>query len=263
MTSTPSASALTAVIRCRGNILARKPPMKRPPGSPYSLAVTGGSPAERTRSNQASAWEAFLRGDRVLVGRRLTVSPRVDGKMSREKKSRETHKLCHPKRSQSAGDPHSAVHGVQNVQARHLARRPTCSLPPIDKHSQSIQATNGACAICNIVFGEKTGEFPVLKVTITAPCLLKNAGQIPSFVLTSWVTAKSTCLSLTALVSQFLCLKLAVLWRSSNSPRDALQHQAIRHNAPQANGQAHDPTDITSSKDNSGSGQMTAGDGPD
>ncbi|KAE8289156.1 hypothetical protein D5F01_LYC13036 [Larimichthys crocea] len=85
MASTPSASALSAVLRCRGNIWTRNPSTKRPANSVYSLGMAGGvlrdSPAERTRSNQAPAWEAFLQGERVVVGRRLNVackSPRVD-----------------------------------------------------------------------------------------------------------------------------------------------------------------------------------------
>ncbi|GLD53097.1 uncharacterized protein AKAME5_000588700 [Lates japonicus] len=86
MASTPSASALSAVLRCRGNIWTRNPPTKRPATSGYSLGLAGGtlrdSPAERNRSNQVSAWEAFLQGERVAVGGGLTVaykSPQVDG----------------------------------------------------------------------------------------------------------------------------------------------------------------------------------------
>ncbi|XP_030248532.1 uncharacterized protein LOC115566721 isoform X2 [Sparus aurata] len=78
MASTPSASALSAVLRCRGKIWTRNPPTKRPAASVYSLGLSGGAvrdpPAERARSNQASAWEAFLRGERVVVGRRLAVA---------------------------------------------------------------------------------------------------------------------------------------------------------------------------------------------
>ncbi|KAF1388313.1 hypothetical protein PFLUV_G00088910 [Perca fluviatilis] len=122
MASTPSTSALSAVLRCRGNIWTRNPPTKRPATSAYSLGLTGGSPVERTRSNQASAWEPSLQGDRAL---------------------------------------------------------------------------------------------------------------------------------------------LEVLWRSSSSPDDALQHQNMKSNALQANGQIHSSTGITSSKDNSGSGQMIPENRPD
>ncbi|XP_028437161.1 uncharacterized protein LOC114557728 [Perca flavescens] len=264
MASTPSTSALSAVLRCRGNIWTRNPPTKRPATSAYSLGLTGGSPAERTRSNQASAWEPSLQGDRALVGR-VYKSPRVVVKMLREKDSNEMNTLCHPKRSQSAGDMHSS--GVQNALVRQQASRLTSNLPGLDTCSQIIRKINYktcyATHICKIIFVQEMSEFPVLNVLITSPCVMENARQIPSFVLTGWSTLKSSCVSLTALVSEFMFLKLAVLWRSSSSPDDALQHQNMKSNALQANGQIHSPTGITSSKDNSGSGQMIPEDRPD
>ncbi|KAF3839510.1 hypothetical protein F7725_018227 [Dissostichus mawsoni] len=152
MASTPSASALSAVLRCRGNILTRNPPTKRPASSAYSLGLAGVCPAKRARPNQSSAWEAFLQG--VSGGRSVTV------------------------------------------------------------------AFNG------------------------------------------WSTLKSTCLSFTALVSGFMSLKLAVFWRSSSIPDDALGlHQNIKNNDLQTDN--HSPSDITSCKDNSGSGQMVPEDRPD
>ncbi|KAI9532131.1 hypothetical protein NQZ68_034336 [Dissostichus eleginoides] len=140
MASTPSASALSAVLRCRGNILTRNPPTKRPVSSAYSLGLAGVCPAKRARPNQSSAWEAFLQG--VSGGRSVTVafkSPRVAG---------------------------------------------------------------------------------------------------------------------------FMSLKLAVFWRSSSIPDDALGlHQNIKNNDLQTDN--HSPSDITSCKDNSGSGQMVPEDRPD
>lgn len=228
MASTPSASALSAVLRCRGNIWTRNPPTKRPASSAYSLGLAGGSPAERARSNQATAWEAFLQGDRVLVGRRLTVAykspPRV-----KDKDCREINKLCHPKLSQSARDARSAVPSVQNALVRQLARRLTSNLPGRDKCSQIIQKIKYktyATHICQIICAQEASDFPagVLKVSIISPCLVGNERQIPSFVITGWSTLKSTCLSLTALVSEFMLLKLAVLWMSSSSPDDTQQN---------------------------------------
>lgn len=235
MASTPSASALSAVLRCRGNIWTRNPPSKRPATSVYSLGIAGGavrgSPAERTRSHQASAWEDFLRGERVLVGTRVTLafkSPRVDVKVLREKDSREINKLCHQKLAQSSGDAHSAVPGVQNALVRELARRFISYMPGIDRFSKvirTIKYKTYATHVCKIVFVREINEFPagVLKVSIMSACWMDNAGQIPDFVLSSWSTLKSTCISLTALVSGFMFLKLAVLCRSSSSP-DAPQH---------------------------------------
>ncbi|XP_029307953.1 uncharacterized protein LOC115021574 [Cottoperca gobio] len=234
MASTPSTSALSAVLRCRGNIWTRNPPTKRPAASACSLGLAGVSPAERAQSNQASAWEAFLQGDRVLVGRRVTVaykSPRV-----------EIIKLCQPKCLQSSRDTRSDMPGVQNALVRQLLRSLSANLPGIDKCSQIIQKIkHETCAIhiCKIVCVQEINTFPVgvLKVSITSSCLVEHSGQIPSFVLTGWSTLKSTCLSLTALVSGFMFLKLALLWRSSSIPDDALQHQNIKNNALQANGQ--------------------------
>lgn len=277
MASTPSASALSAVLRCRGNIWSRNPPTKRP----ASLGMTGGSPVESSRANQASTWEAFLQGDlHVVVGRRLTVaykSARVDGAMLRGKDAREINKLCHKQLSQSAGDARSAVrNGVRNALVRQLARRLISSnnllLPGTDRYSQMIHKIKYETHMCKIVFiQESSSELPadVLKVSITSRTLMEHAGQLPSFVLTGWTTLRSTCLSLTALVSEFMCLKLAVLWMSSSRPDDedgdddVLQHQNIRNNTLQANGRTHCPTDLTSSMDYSNSGQMIPEDRPD
>ncbi|XP_042338137.1 uncharacterized protein LOC121939069 [Plectropomus leopardus] len=262
MASTPSASALSAVLRCRGNIWTRNPPTKRPATSAYSLS---GSPAERARSNQATAWEAFLQGDRVLVGRRLAVayeSPRWDGRVLREKHCRENNNLCHQKLSQSAGDARSAAPGVQNALVRQLVRR----LTGRDKCSQIIQKIKhetGATHICKIVFGQETSEVPagVLKVSLTSSCLAGKAGEKPSYVLPGWSTLRSTCVSLTALVSELMLQKLVELWRSCSSPDDAPQHQDTTDNVLKANRQIHRPTDLSSAKENSG--QMIPKDRPD
>lgn len=250
MASTPSASALSAVLRCRGNIWTRNPPTKRPATSVRSLGLAGGvvrdSPAERTRSNRESAWEAFLQGERAVVGRRLTVaykSPRVDGKVQREKDSREMNKICHPKLSQSSGHAHAAVPGSQNARVRQLARGLTSNLPGTDSCSRMIQTIKygtHAAHICKIGCVQESSGPPAgaLKVSITSPCLRESAGQTPSFVSTGWSTLKSTCLSLTALVSEFVCLKLAVLCGSSRSPDDAPQHLLSRQDEKHAKSDA-------------------------
>ncbi|KAM9352845.1 uncharacterized protein ABDE67_005206 [Symphorus nematophorus] len=273
MASTPSASALSAVLRCRGNIWTRNPPTKRPATSVYSLGLGGGvvrdSPAERSRSKQASTGEAFLQGERVVVGRRLTVehkAPRVDVKVPRENYSRGFIKSSHPKLSQSPGGARS---GVQNALVRQLARTLTSNLPGADKCSQLIHMIGYetyATHVCKIISAQEISELPagVVKLSITSPCLAESAGQIPSFVLTGWTTLKSTCLSLTALVSDFMFVKLAVLCRSTGSHDDAPQHlldeKNIRNEALQANGQIHSPTDLISTNS---SGQRITEDRPD
>lgn len=275
MASTPSASALSAVLRCRGNIWTRNPPTKRPATSVYSLGLAGGvvrdSPAERTRPNQESAWEAFLRGERVVVGRRLTVAHGEKRSIGLEKDAKEINKFCHPKLSQTHADARS---GVQNTPVRQLARRLTSYLPGLDKCSKLIQMLKYetyASHMWEISLAREISEFPAgaLKVSITSPCLEENAGQIPSLVLTGWLTLKSTCLSLTALVSELMFTKLAMLCRSSNSPHDAPQYlsshwdkEVRKTQTLQTKGQSHSSTDLIS-KENSSSGQRVTEDKPD
>ncbi|KAL4646825.1 hypothetical protein GN956_G10210 [Arapaima gigas] len=85
MASAPSASALTSVLRCRGNLLARKQANgKRPPaGSGYSLGLKCGAVADVGAPEAGrdwgvelhrtfSAWSAFVR-------KRSGISVRVKG----------------------------------------------------------------------------------------------------------------------------------------------------------------------------------------
>lgn len=253
MASTPSASALSAVLRCRGNIWTRNPPTKRPAASAYSLGLSAGtlreSTAERTGSPQSAAWEAFPRC--VVVGGRLTVSYKVGGKVPRAKDSREVNKSCFPKLSQPPGDAHSAPPAVQKCQ---LARRLTPNLPERDKCSKVIHMIKyESCPthICRIIFVQDMSELPagVVKLSVTSPRLV--TGHIPSFVLSGWSALRRTCLSLTALVSEMIFYKLAVLCGSDNSLHDAQQHLLDEENtekdALQENVHIH-----TSSKDNNG-----------
>lgn len=82
MASAPSASALSAVLRCRGNIWTRNPPTKRPASAAYSLGLAGGklrdSPAERSGSSRGSEWRIPPRGERLVSAGGLSVSCRWD-----------------------------------------------------------------------------------------------------------------------------------------------------------------------------------------
>lgn len=236
MASTPSASALSAVLWCRGNIWTRNPPNKRPATSGYSLGLGSGtqrdSLTERTRSNQTSARGTFLQGHRVVVGRRLTVaykSPRVDGNMLREKDFREINKLVYSKLSQSTRHAHSAA---QNALVRQLARRMILKLPGVNKCSKIIHIIKCETYpdICKLAFLQETSGSPagVLKVSIMSPRLMKHAGQLLN-------TLKSTCLTLTALVSEVM-----LLWRPNSSREGASRHslchqdeKIIKHNVLQ------------------------------
>ncbi|CAJ1062844.1 uncharacterized protein LOC117823048 [Xyrichtys novacula] len=268
MASTPSASALSAVLRCRGNIWARSPQTKRPSTSAYSLGLAGGvvrdSPAEE------STWGSFLRGERVIVGRRAAVAyefSRVDGKDLKDMNS-----PSHPRVSQSSGRAFSAVPAVQNALVRQLTRTLAPNLPRIDKCSKIIQRVKyktTAEHLCKVVFVEgcSKSQVGVLKVSITPPCLVENTGQVPSFLVTGWSTLKSTCLSLTALVSHFMSMKLVC--RLSSNHEDAsgplLNQQEVktsRNEDLQANGQTPSPTELAPTKNNSGSGQRITEDRP-
>lgn len=269
MASTPSASALSAVLRCRRNIWTMNPPTKRPATSACSLGLAGvalrNSPAERTRQ-KASSWEAFLQGDRVVFGRRLNVSyksHRVCGKMLRENDFRKVNELYFPKLSQSPGNAHSAV---QNALVRQLANTLTSNLPGLNKSSKLVKIIKlKTCTVrmCKIVFVEQSSGSPAgaLKVSLTPTCLMENAGHLPSFLLSGWSTLKNTCLSLTALVSEMM-----LLWRSSSSPGDAPHHlyqqKNLHKDAQQGSGQIHNPTGLTSSQDNC-CGQKITEDRPD
>lgn len=198
---------------------------------------------ERTRSQQAPTWETFLQGERIVVGRRPTVthnSSRVDAKILREKDSRERNKLCHPKLSQSRAratlDVHSAACDAQNAPVRQLALKLISNLPGSDTCSQIVQmikCEKYAAHICEIVFVQDISDIPkdILKVSITSSWLVENSGQIPSFVLTGWSSVKSTCLSLTTLVSEMMFRKLVVLCRSSCTPDGAPEHLLHRQDA--------------------------------
>ncbi|KAF3692266.1 hypothetical protein EXN66_Car007942 [Channa argus] len=236
MTSNPSASALSAVLRCRGNIWTRNTPTQRPANAGYSLGLAGGalrdSPDERTRPRQTSAWEAFVKAERVAVTRKLSVacrSPRVPANIL-------------------TGDAHSASHAVQNALARRLIRGRSKG-PKIIFTYETHPAH-----VCKRLFAQEISIHPtgvVFKVSIR---LMENAGHLVK-------TLKSTCLTLTVLVSGMM-----LLWTSSSSssPDGASHHEEnIKRRVHQANRQTHSPTDLPSSKGNFGCGQKITEDRPD
>ncbi len=73
MASTPSASALSAVLRCQGNILARKQAnKKRPPAAVYGLGTTCGD------SLKSSLWGFTFHRARVEIPEVLSVAVRFE-----------------------------------------------------------------------------------------------------------------------------------------------------------------------------------------
>lgn len=77
MASTPSASALSAVLRCQGNILARKQATKnRPPASVYAgLGMTCG---DSVKSYFRSLWGFIFHRERVEIPGVLSVTVRFE-----------------------------------------------------------------------------------------------------------------------------------------------------------------------------------------
>lgn len=76
MASTPSASALSAVLRCQGNILARKQAnKKRTRASAYGLGMTNG---DSVKSYFRSLWEFLFPRKRVDIPGVLPVTARFE-----------------------------------------------------------------------------------------------------------------------------------------------------------------------------------------
>lgn len=206
MASTPSASALSAVLRCRGNILTRNPPTKRPATTAaYSLGLA----AERTRSNQASAWETFLRGERVAVGKRLSVAYAPSQPEDRSPRERDP---LSQSRALATEDAHPAAPGGQNaLVVRQLARKLISNLPGNEKSSHLLRIIkHDVLQLSRTVLVQDISGFPngLLKVSISLPRSTEKSGQILSLVSSGWSTLKNTCLFLTALVSEMMFLKL-------------------------------------------------------
>ncbi|XP_072249316.1 uncharacterized protein [Leuresthes tenuis] len=271
MASTPSASSLSAVLRCRGNILTRNPPTKRPGSAAYSLGLAGAalrdSSPVRTGSKQASAWTIVPNGESVVGGGRLAVScrwDRVGNEIVKEEDYQKNNKLRHAKLSQSSGKAirHSAP-CVQNTEARGLKSvllgRERCS-----KIIHMIKYETHAAHICEIISVQGIGKLPPggLKLSVSSPFLMETSGENSSLVLTGWSTLKNSCFSLTSLVSKLILLRLAVLCGASGGSSHAAPHllrqQENIRGVLQASGQIY-----TSSQDNLSSGQEVAQDRSD
>lgn len=219
MASTSSAAALSAVLRCRGNIWSRNPSNKRPATAGYSLGLTAGAQrdprAERSRSKRASVWDAFLQGDRVVVGRGLTASyksPRLAVNTLTEKGFGEK-KFAYSKRSLP---PEEMDLCDQSAPVRPLARRRVFKLPGVEACSKIIlmlKYQTYAEHLCKLASAEEISGAPagVLNVSIVSPRLVAHAGQLMK-------TVRSTCRSLPVLVSGMM-----LLWRSKSSPEGASQ----------------------------------------
>lgn len=216
MASTPSASALSAVLRCRGNIWKRNPQSKRPAAGVYGSLGLGRSlvPA---RADLLRAGE-----QRPLGRRRVTLAFKShqdrDGS-ARDKTSRKLDKLRCSRVAQSSGS--ARLQAVHDELVCQLARGISSFLP---------SWTDTFCGVVGTVTSRirsspsweiavvQLGGLPAgaLKVSFISPCSVGNREHAPCLATSSWTTLKKACLSLTALVSGVMCSSLALLFCSSS-----------------------------------------------
>lgn len=199
MSSAPSTSALSAVLRCRRNIWTRNSPSKQPLTAAHGLG-TAGSPAERARSRTASSREAFALRKRVVMGKMITVvveSLQVGFRAPRNNQGSD------PKLWQV--EARRAASGVPNAR----------TLPPTLKYAciYTFSSLNPLSAL-------------VFKLSVKCPpVIMKTAGEMPFSALPGWATPKRTCLALNRLVSECLNMRfLVVLRRSSIRTLNAPPH---------------------------------------
>lgn len=189
MSSAPSASALSAVLRCRRNIWA---------GSAAHSPGAEGSPDERARPLASSTLEAIGPRERVMLGNILTVVVEADVRVPRNNRVSDPKLWREGARGTASWDP--------NAPERHLARGLKCA---------SIY-TSYKLDLLSALF---------LRISLSSTRVIKTAGEIPFSAFPEWATVKSACLSLTRLVSECVFLRLlVVLCRSSIRSLDGPPH---------------------------------------
>ncbi|XP_024114265.1 uncharacterized protein LOC112136649 [Oryzias melastigma] len=171
MASTPSTSALSAVLRCRGKIWTRNPSTKRPASAAYGLGLAGAalreSSAERGGSSSTAA--------RTL----LSVACRWVTRDTFTQDYKKMNKLLSPELS--SGSARAAAPRGQHSLVRkvtfHLLGRERCP------------------KITNVLPLELVTYVPrgVLKVTVTSPWSMGSTTP-------GWKKLRSACASLTALL---------------------------------------------------------------
>lgn len=189
MASAPSASALSAVLRCRRNIWARS--AAHSPGAE-------GSPDERARPHTTSTLEAIGPRERVMLGNILTVVVEVDVRVPRNNHVSDPKLWQEDARGTASWDP--------NAPPRQLARGLKCASIYISCKLNLLSAL-------------------FLRISLSSTRVIKTVDEIPFSAFPEWATVKSTCLSLTRLVSECVFLRLlVVLCRSSIRRLDRPPH---------------------------------------
>lgn len=251
MASAPSASALSAVLRCRGNIWKRNPQSTRPAAGVYGGLGMG-------RSTAPARADLLFRGreEASLGRRRVTLafkSHQDRAENVRDKTTSDFGKLRYPSVAQSSESARRAV--VRGALVCQLARRLLSFVPgwtdtfcggvvrTISCRSRSFRSSDIAQALGGLPIG-------ALKVSLISPCLASS----------HWTTLRSACLVLTALVSGVLCSRLALLFGSSSSEPAQLDQKKSEESDKQVDGQTHPSMDFTSTQSNcSTRNRMTRG----
>lgn len=220
MASVPSASALSTVLRCRGNIWTRNPKSKRPAAGVYGSLGMGRS-AVPARTDLL----LLLRGgEQGPQGRRRVTaafkSHQGRGESARDKNSCELDKLRYSRVAQSSGSARLLT--VHDAPVSQLARGIFSFRPRwTDRICGAVRTVTSrirSSPYWEIAVVQELGGLPAgaLKVSLISPCPVGDSGHAPCLATSSWTTLKKACFSQTALVSGVVCSSLALLLSSSS-----------------------------------------------
>nr|XP_057909443.1 uncharacterized protein LOC131105400 [Doryrhamphus excisus] len=212
MASTPSASALTSVLRCRGKLLARNPPAKRTATAALSPALASrrrrDQSTDHNRSRRARVW-AFVPGERCVLAAGFNSSP--------------------------AGE---AIRGVGSRHPRGAARLPEPrGLTVTTRRPREAQQHDGVlrhARACQVRFLTRD------------PCRVSCDVWKASYVRAGWSTLSHTCWSLKLLLTQAVFCKMAMPCSTTRGRSDTAN---VTDGAVQMNGEIPPPSDLDPSKD--------------
>lgn len=206
MASTPSASALSAVLRCRGNILARNQAnKKRPATSGYNLGLVSGAVCDSVRPKRTrSVWKSFFQEQRLEFGNGVF----LEYKPAWNTKTRDYESVnytCQVKISElricAPGVPRSL--NMPNVQNEKL--------PNVKELKNDITRRNYEKKNWDKIIETSPA---VLNVSITWHNKEIEENMIPAFILNGWSTLKNRCFFFTVFASEIMHVKLGVFCRS-------------------------------------------------
>ncbi|XP_028327557.1 uncharacterized protein LOC114478588 [Gouania willdenowi] len=196
MASTPSTSALSAVLRCRGKLWARNPQTKRPQAA-YGLRVPGAV----LREAPTTPWESFRRGERVLVAGGLELEYRT------------------------RTDSHCGPRVRESPEREPLLRlSPALSGPTPGLHWGHRTGPGSAAGVLKLTVRSKSWSW----------FSVQDAGRSQWTVRGGWSGLRGSLLSLTALVSSILSVSPA-LGSGPGRPEDGAPFSSIQNQAQQIN----------------------------